>query len=77
MLALRLYVFRRSLTAIHEHACVAALWRAGCIIRSRFLNDITAAYRREPKLANLLLDPFFAEEVRRYPYRAVLAGASS
>ncbi|HSF85084.1 MAG TPA: decarboxylating NADP(+)-dependent phosphogluconate dehydrogenase [Acidimicrobiia bacterium] len=60
---------------------VAALWRAGCIIRSRFLNDITAAYRREPELANLLLDPFFAEEIdkaepgwRRTVVRAVESG---
>lgn len=35
---------------------VAAIWRAGCIIRARFLNRITAAYVRNPALANLLLD---------------------
>lgn len=34
----------------------AAIWRAGCIIRARFLNRITAAFRRNPALANLLLD---------------------
>jgi 6-phosphogluconate dehydrogenase len=39
----------------------AALWRAGCIIRSRFLDDITAAYREDPQLSDLLLAPFFAE----------------
>ncbi len=60
---------------------VAALWRAGCIIRSRFLNDITAAYRREPDLPSLLLDPFFAAEIdkaeagwRRTVVRAVRSG---
>ena len=37
-------------------AACAALWRAGCIIRARFLNRITAAFRRNPNLANLLLD---------------------
>ncbi len=39
---------------------IASLWRAGCIIRARFLDDITAAYRREPGLASLMLDDFFA-----------------
>jgi 6-phosphogluconate dehydrogenase len=36
---------------------VAAIWRAGCIIRARFLNRITAAFVRNPALPNLLLDP--------------------
>ena len=35
---------------------VASLWRAGCIIRARFLNRITAAFVRNPALPNLLLD---------------------
>ncbi len=35
---------------------IAAIWRAGCIIRAQFLNRITAAYRRKPDLSNLLLD---------------------
>ncbi len=35
---------------------VAAIWRAGCIIRARFLNRITEAFNRQPHLANLLLD---------------------
>ena len=35
---------------------VAAIWRAGCIIRARFLNRITEAFNRQPNLANLLLD---------------------
>lgn len=42
---------------------IAKLWRGGCIIRARFLNDITAAYTRNPDLTNLLLDPFFKEEI--------------
>ena len=40
-------------------AKIAAIWRGGCIIRARFLNDITEAYRTEPKLRNLMLAPFF------------------
>ncbi len=42
----------------------AALWRAGCIIRARFLDDVTAAFRRDGALPNLLLDDFFASAVR-------------
>jgi 6-phosphogluconate dehydrogenase len=35
---------------------IASIWRAGCIIRARFLNRITDAFVRKPDLANLLLD---------------------
>ncbi len=38
---------------------IAAIWRAGCIIRARFLNDITDAFERNPTLTNLLLDDDF------------------
>ncbi len=41
----------------------ATIWRGGCIIRSRFLNDIATAYRDQPDLTNLLLAPFFRQEV--------------
>lgn len=41
----------------------AALWRAGCIIRARFLNNITAAFTRNPELPNLLLDDEFRQAV--------------
>ncbi len=60
---------------------IASLWRAGCIIRSRFLSDITAAYRSSPDLSNLLVDGFFRDAViaaepgwRRTVARAVTAG---
>jgi 6-phosphogluconate dehydrogenase len=60
---------------------VASLWRAGCVIRSRFLDDITRAFRSDPGLPNLLVDPFFRGEVaaalpgwRRTVGRAVAAG---
>jgi len=39
---------------------IAMLWRAGCIIRSRFLSDIKTAFDKAPGLENLLLDEFFA-----------------
>ena len=44
---------------------VALLWRAGCIIRSRFLSDIKAAYTRHDGLTNLLLDPFFVDVLKQ------------
>lgn len=44
-----------------DYAAIVRIWRAGCIIRAEVLNDIAAAYAREPHLANLLLDKMFAE----------------
>jgi len=42
---------------------IAAIWRAGCIVRARFLNRITDAYNRNPGLTNLLLDDEFRAAV--------------
>lgn len=44
---------------------LAAIWRGGCIIRAKFLNRITEAFRRDADLHNLLLDPFFTDIVTR------------
>ncbi|HSI39739.1 MAG TPA: NADP-dependent phosphogluconate dehydrogenase [Xanthobacteraceae bacterium] len=38
-------------------ATIARIWRAGCIIRSRFLDRIASAYDADPALATILLDP--------------------
>jgi 6-phosphogluconate dehydrogenase len=38
-------------------ATVARIWQGGCIIRTALLDDIRAAYRLQPGLASLLLDP--------------------
>jgi 6-phosphogluconate dehydrogenase len=35
---------------------IAKIWRGGCIIRSKFLNDIFKAYEKDAKLEHLLLD---------------------
>lgn len=43
---------------------VASLWRAGCIIRARFLNRITEAFNRDAELPNLLLDASFNQSVQ-------------
>ncbi|MDD1649322.1 MAG: decarboxylating NADP(+)-dependent phosphogluconate dehydrogenase, partial [Methylococcaceae bacterium] len=40
---------------------IASIWRGGCIIRARFLNRITEAYRNNPGLKNLILDPYFRD----------------
>lgn len=42
---------------------IAAIWRAGCIIRARFLNRITDAFVRKPDLPNLLLDEALGQAV--------------
>ena len=40
---------------------IEKLWCGGCIIRARFLNDIQAAFVRNPDLPNLMIDPEFAQ----------------
>jgi 6-phosphogluconate dehydrogenase len=45
---------------------VALMWRGGCIIRSVFLGNIKAAYDKDPKLENLLMDAFFSGALNRY-----------
>jgi 6-phosphogluconate dehydrogenase len=40
---------------------IALMWRGGCIIRSRFLGKIKAAFDKNPGLSNLLLDDFFSK----------------
>jgi 6-phosphogluconate dehydrogenase len=42
---------------------IAKIWRAGCIIRARFLNRIVDAYDKDPGLETLLADPYFADAV--------------
>ena len=58
---------------------IAQLWREGCIIRARFLDDIRAAFAGAPR--SLLVAPFFADALRaaepgwrRTVQRAVAAG---
>ena len=53
---------------------IALVWRGGCIIRSAFLGDIKKAFDNDPKLVNLLLDPFFknAVETRHAAWRRVV-----
>jgi 6-phosphogluconate dehydrogenase len=48
-----------------DFAEIAKIFRGGCIIRARFLQKITEAYQNNPKLQNLMLDPFFKKELHR------------
>ncbi|MCR9230307.1 decarboxylating NADP(+)-dependent phosphogluconate dehydrogenase [Gimesia chilikensis] len=56
---------------------IALLWRGGCIIRSTFLQDIKAAFDKNPELENLLLDDFFRNAVEKAQpsWRRVVATA--
>ena len=49
-----------------DYGQVAKLFRAGCIIRARFLQKITDAYQDQPALANLLMAPYFSDIADRY-----------
>jgi 6-phosphogluconate dehydrogenase len=60
-----------------NYGSIALMWRGGCIIRSRFLGNIKEAFDKNPELANLLLDPFFAEKIQsaQSGWRNVIAKA--
>ncbi|KOO15271.1 6-phosphogluconate dehydrogenase [Vibrio xuii] len=61
-----------------DFAHIAKIWRAGCIIRAVFLQDITAAYQTDPHLENLLFAERFVEEVhsRSFGWRATVANSA-
>ncbi|WP_115726901.1 NADP-dependent phosphogluconate dehydrogenase [Actinomyces culturomici] len=42
---------------------IARIWRGGCIIRARFLGDITAAFEENPDLPLLIASPVFRERI--------------
>ncbi len=56
---------------------IALMWRGGCIIRSVFLGKIKEAFDKNPELSNLLLDPYFKEQVEaaQAAWRRVVAKA--
>ncbi len=43
---------------------ISRIWRGGCIIRARLLEDIRKAYAAEPALSNLMLSPAVTEMVK-------------
>ena len=56
---------------------IARIWRGGCIIRSVFLDDIARAFEEQPDLQNLLLAPFFRNQMSQahLPWRRVVTTA--
>lgn len=62
-----------------RYGSIAQLWRAGCIIRSRFLADIKNAYDKNPELPNLLLDSFFLDVIGKTQesWREVVSAAAT
>jgi 6-phosphogluconate dehydrogenase len=57
---------------------IALMWRGGCIIRSRFLGNIKKAFKKDPKLPNLLLDKFFTKAIGKSQasWRKIIAQAA-
>lgn len=60
-----------------QYGNIAMIFRGGCIIRARFLQNIKDAYDRDPGLRNLLLDDYFKNVVESYQdaWRDVVATA--
>ena len=58
---------------------MARIWRGGCIIRARFLDDITRAYDENPALASLLTAPVFASSLAKVlpAWRQVVATSAT
>ncbi len=47
-----------------DYGSIASMWRGGCIIRAQFLGRIGEAFAGDPKLTNLLMDPYFSSALR-------------
>jgi 6-phosphogluconate dehydrogenase len=60
-----------------DYGSIAMIFRGGCIIRARFLQNIKDAYDRNSELKNLLLDSYFKGIVEQYQdaWREVVAAA--
>ncbi len=60
---------------VYDFSEVPRIWKGGCIIRAKLLNEIQAAYKRQPDLTNLLLDEEFKQAIntRQAAWRRVVA----
>ena len=59
---------------------IAMIFRGGCIIRAQFLNKIKEAFDRNPNIDNILLDPYFADIIKKYQddwRKVIIAGIES
>ncbi|RDV26147.1 NADP-dependent phosphogluconate dehydrogenase [Alteromonas aestuariivivens] len=76
--------FQLMATAAKEHGWelefgeIAKIWRAGCIIRAVFLQSIAQAYEQDEHLDNLLMAPYFAEQITEFQsdWRSAIAQAT-
>lgn len=61
-----------------NYGAVALMWREGCIIRSRFLQNIKDAYDKNSAMSSLLSDPFFQKAIDQAQtgWREVVAQAA-
>lgn len=62
------FMLLREASKVHNwslnYGSIALMWRGGCIIRSVFLGNIKDAFTKNPDLSNLLLDPYFTEQLK-------------
>tara|TARA_Y100001970_G_scaffold294175_1_gene447964 strand:- start:1730 stop:3145 length:1416 start_codon:yes stop_codon:yes gene_type:complete len=58
---------------------IAQIWKGGCIIRSKLLKRIQNAYTSNPDLENLILDPWFKNQItmKINGLSSIVSGASS
>jgi 6-phosphogluconate dehydrogenase len=47
-----------------DYGAIARMWRGGCIIRSKFLNNISDAFAKNANIQNLLFDDFFKKQIQ-------------
>jgi 6-phosphogluconate dehydrogenase len=61
-----------------DPGAMAKIWRAGCIIRAKFLDFIKQAYDKSPDLSTLLVDEYFLDAVSgaQDAWRRVVATAA-
>jgi 6-phosphogluconate dehydrogenase len=61
-----------------DPGAMAKIWRAGCIIRAKFLDFIKQAYDKSPDLTTLLVDEYFLDAVAgaQDAWRRVVATAA-
>ena len=45
---------------------IAKIFRGGCIIRAKFLNEIAAAFNRDKDLDNIMFDEVFGSKLEEY-----------
>ena len=60
-----------------NYGSIALMWRGGCIIRAQCLGRIKEAFDADPTLANLLLAPYFSEQIEnaQAAWRRIVATA--